>query len=227
MNTIIKKDLKLNFGLNKLADLLHTQEGSAIYQRAEQLWLQNKQFIKPCLALRAATIETVSENQAIISGQDLNSRIFAKKMDAAASTYVYVLSCGMEIYNRLKEYDDPLDNYILDQIAYLGYLSAREDLHLCIETELGLPYSIMIAPGSVIDWSVAENHKLFAILDGAYQQLNLSILASGLINPLKSGLGLVFAAEEEFSSCSICPKANCPTRQVEFDEEAHNQFINT
>ncbi len=227
MPTIIKKDLELHFGLPKLAELLHTKEDSPIYQRAEQLWQQNKQFIKPCLALRAVNIEFIEENQAKIGNQILNSRIFAKKMDAEANTYVYLLSCGMEIYQRLKEYDDPLDNYILDQIAYLGYLSAREDLHLCIEAELGLSYSIMIAPGSVIDWSVAENHKLFAILEGAYQQLNLSILQSGLISPLKSGLGLVFAAEEEFSSCSICPKANCPTRQVDFDEEAHNQFINT
>jgi hypothetical protein len=63
-------------------------------------------------------------------------------------------------------------------------------------------------------------------MDGLYQGLDVSVLSSGLIDPLKSTSGIFYASDEEFESCAICPRGNCETRQMPFDEDLHDRMVN-
>ena len=125
-----------------------------------------------------------------------------------------------------KQMVDLLDKYLLGEVAYLAYVRAMQALSEDTERVLGIERYVQLCPGSVYDWSVSDVKDIFALMDGLYQKLNVRVLDSGMIEPIKSVSGIFYATEEEFASCAICPRANCDNRVMEYDEELHHQLVN-
>ena len=80
-----------------------------------------------------------------------------------------------------------------------------------------------INPGSIKDWSTIEVNKIYNLLKNPIN-LGISVLESGMINPVRSVSGFMFLSESEFHNCILCRKVDCPNRRAEFDEE---EYINS
>ena len=211
-------DITAEFTLDEdaLCRLLHCRRQGRPYLRSLELYKQNSNLFCPAYALRRVAITDRYEEGVVIANICLRSKILARLLQKVQFVYIYLATAGAATRQLADNYDDFLDQYLLDQLAYLAYLQAMDKLDIAAEQLFtGRKYS-RLCPGTLADWDVAEVKKLFVLMDGLYQALGMEVKDSGLMLPLKSATGLLFLNEEEFNNCSFCPCVNCSDRQAEF-----------
>ena len=210
-----------------LLERLHCEDTDAEpFVRALELLEEARPYLNPAFAVKEFAIERHQTEGITVKGCFFNSKIVANKLQSEKNVFAYIATCGRQICEFIKTKEDILDEYLLDQIAYLSYLQAMEKMSLEIENLFGIEKHIRLCPGSVIDWSVADVKKIFTLMDGLYQDLDVSVMPSGLIDPLKSTSGLFYPTDEEFESCEICPRAVCENRKAPFDGDLHDEMVN-
>jgi hypothetical protein len=76
-----------------------------------------------------------------------------------------------------------------------------------------------MAPGSLVDWPLAQQRPLFQLLGNAEVAVGVHLTESCLMVPNKSISGLRFPTETSFESCQLCPRPDCPNRRARYDAE--------
>lgn len=225
MKEMLCNGLSYKFIEAELLGRLHCEKSDDIYLRALELIKDAIPLLHPAFVIKEFGIDEIKKDGIIINGLFFHSKIVAKKLKDEKSVYVYIATSGRSISEYIDLFDDVLDKYILDQISYLAYLQAMNMMSEKIETEFKIDRHIRLCPGSIIDWSIADVKNIFKLMEGLYQKIDVNVLESGLINPLKSTSGIFYPTYEEFESCAICPRANCENRKMDFDEDLHAQMI--
>lgn len=209
-----------------LTRLLHAEEGDYIHARARELLEAAARIVKPRYMLKELPVGRSEAGLLLVNNVLIDSRIVAQRVGSQPTLFAYICSCGPEIAAYMENVTDLLDNYILDQIAYLGYFQAKQAFLGYVEQELGIQRFNLLSPGSVVDWSVAEVKKIFQLLGDMPGRLGIRVMASGLVSPLKSVSGFLVANDEDFCSCELCERAACPSREKDFDEDRYQLMIN-
>lgn len=226
MRQLICKDTGFTMDKEELFTRLHERED--IFDRACEILEAVQGDIHPCYVAKEMQISDVQPDCFQIDDMVFNSKITSLKLteNKKKNVFIYIVSCGRKIGDRLDQETDLLDQSILDIIAYMAYLRASDALNEALEKEFGMERHLRFCPGSIIDWSVGDNRFFFPLLDGLWQELDLDVLNSGLIIPLKSTAGILYETDDEFESCAICPRPNCPTRKLPYEVELHEQMAN-
>lgn len=222
LNTNIPPHIRLEL----LAKRLHAEPDTFTYLRASELIEEAMPVLKPAYLIKRFPVEEKTPRGIIIAGQKFRSRIMAEKLQGHPYAWIYITTSGREIADYTAKVDDLFDNYLLDEIAFFGTLYAQEVMLHEINDAFGICNYIKLSPGTVPDWSVEDVKKFFKLLDGEYQKLNVKVLDSGLIDPLKSTSGIVFPTEDNFKECNICNQANCPNREAAFIPDVYNEIMN-
>ena len=225
MRELLCNDLRYEFVEEDLLERLHCDESDEIYIRARELLDKAIPLLHPAFVVKEFPVDEIRKDGVVVGGVFFNSRITAKKLNGEKTVFVYIATCGRKINEYIDSLTDVLDKYILDQVAYLAYLQAMDIMSLKVESTFKIERHIRLCPGSIIDWSIADVKKIFVLMEGLYQKIDVNVLESGLINPLKSTSGLFYETLEEFESCAICPRANCENRRMAFDEDLQAQMI--
>lgn len=226
ISTIIDTDIDFKINKDLLLKLLHTDESSSIASEALSIANDVKSIVKPKFILKRLNIDDVNNDSVMINSNKFKSKILAHHLKEESAAFVYIVTCGKDISDYADSTSDYLQNYILDQIAYMGYLTALQSMKKALEKDFNVKKYISFAPGSVLDWNVVEVKKIFKLFDEEYKKLGVNVLDSGLIDPLKSTSGILIESENDFHSCATCNKIKCPNRKREFDEEKYNDAIN-
>ena len=198
---------------------LKCDRDSFVFRRSLELFKQTQASFKPAYLIREYPIERLDDFGMTIGGCEFNSRIAARRLKGANMVFVYIATCGAELSRVLAGIRDIIDYYLLDQLAYNAYLCAMSALAADMEPNFDVARYRILCPGAVSDWSVVEVLKFFTLLDGLHQPLNLHVLDSGLIEPLKSSSGILYATDEEYESCALCLHPNCAERRADFDRD--------
>jgi len=221
----IGKDVAFDATEQAVCDRMQIERDSPVFERAMELLETVKRVMNPAYLLKEIAVDG-SADGASFGGQRFHSKIVGSKIAGRESVILYIATCGPEIGAYLEAIEDPIDEYVVDKFCHMGYLSAMNALRASLSATHGIDRHITLAPGSIIDWSVAEVKKFFVIADGLYQKIGVRVLESGLIDPLKSGSGVIVRSEEEFESCDICARIDCPSRRTPFSEEKYEAMIN-
>jgi hypothetical protein len=80
-----------------------------------------------------------------------------------------------------------------------------------------------MSPGSLPDWPLQEQRKLFALLGDPKGAIGVELTQSLIMVPLKSVSGISFPAEVDFASCQLCPRENCPGRRAPYDATLYDR----
>ena len=80
-----------------------------------------------------------------------------------------------------------------------------------------------MSPGSLADWPIQAQRPLFSLLGDTQETLGVCLTDNFLMIPTKSVSGIRFPAEQTFTSCQLCPRENCPTRQAPHDRALYDQ----
>ena len=223
---ILRTDIEPHIDLAQLAARLHAKPDTVTYRRAAELFEQAKPLLKPGYIIRCFPLTELTADSFMLGGQMFHSRVAAKMLKNQRESWVYIATSGREISEYIAAAESRFDQYLLDQIAYFACMQAMDTMLGDISLRLGIGRHMRLSPGSIIDWSVAEVKTFFTLLDGDYQRLNLRVLDSGMIDPLKSVSGILFPTEVEFASCDICSRANCSDRKTLFNEDKYYEMIN-
>ena len=88
-----------------------------------------------------------------------------------------------------------------------GYLEAR----------YGVGGLSNLSPGSLVDWPITEQPKLFSIFGDTERLIGVRLTDSMLMVPRKSISGILFPSEEGFVACQLCDRENCQGRKAPYN----------
>lgn len=215
-----KIEMNINFEINMelLLELLGVSETSPVAKRAFKVAELAKGKVRPQYILKEFKLGEIGDDFIQINSQSFYSRVIPKHLKEVETVFLFIVTSGIEITKHLSSVTNTLDNFILDQIAYMGFLAAIEDKKDYLLKNLNIKQFTSLAPGSIPDWELTEVKKIFKLIGNDYKKIGVSVLESGMIHPIKSASGILFNSDNPFYSCIICQMENCPSRKVEFDE---------
>jgi hypothetical protein len=119
---------------------------------------------------------------------------------------------------------DLLKQYYLEEMANIALENGAAWLADRLKTRWGFPGLASMDPGSLEDWPITEQPKLFSIFGDTERLIGVRLTDSMLMVPRKSISGILFPSEEGFSSCQLCERAACPARRTPFDAALAVEF---
>ena len=111
--------------------------------------------------------------------------------------------------------DDFFLNFCAEEIKTLYLINAITLFNNFLDQKYPGKKSSM-NPGSLIDWDVAEQQKIFQLLKDAPYKDSITINESSLIYPEKSLSGITYFSEVTFENCMLCPREKCFGRRARF-----------
>jgi hypothetical protein len=152
-----------------------------------------------------------------VAGVTFESPILSKNLDGANKVFPYIITVGPELERAASAQGDMLKQYYLEEMANYALESAAEWLSGQIEARHGLGPLSNMSPGSLEDWPITEQAKLFSIFGDAERLIGVRLTESMLMLPRKSISGILFPSEEGFVACQLCERERCPGRKAAYN----------
>ena len=166
-----------------------------------------------------APIRAKGPNFVSIGDLTFKSRILSANLEPVDRVYPFIVTCGQDMdewLHRLAE--DALQSYWADQIVEKILDSALDMLKEQLQTKFNLGSIAMMNPGTLEDWPLEEQAKLFALLGDTTALIGVTLTESYLMTPVKSLSGLFFKNDTNYVNCRLCPKEHCRKRRVSYDK---------
>lgn len=158
-----------------------------------------------------------TEDSVEFGGEVFAGRALAANLAGASRVFPYVATCGNELERWSRQFSDPLLSYFAAHIMEAALGSALKSLYSRIKTTCGVRRYATMAPGSLENWPLEQQSRLFRVLGGG-RPAGVELTERFLMLPSKSASGILFPAVEPFESCMLCARENCPSRRAPYDE---------
>lgn len=145
------------------------------------------------------------------------SRVLRVNLGPVERVFPYVATCGTELTEISAPASDMLLDYCLDIIKEMALRAALQHLSEHLKAKYALGQTSQMNPGSLEDWPITEQFKLFQLLGNVEEVVGVRLTDSCLMIPPKSLSGIIFPTEVRFESCQLCQRPNCPSRHATFD----------
>jgi hypothetical protein len=152
-----------------------------------------------------------------LDGVQFASRVLRTNLEKTERAFPYVVTIGKALEELAGSSQDLLQQYYLDIIGNVAVTAARQYLENHLRDRFGLGKMSRMSPGSLTDWAIGEQKKLFSVLGDVEGSIGVTLTRSFLMIPRKSVSGIYFPREIPFLSCQLCPRENCPSRQAAYD----------
>jgi hypothetical protein len=153
----------------------------------------------------------------IVEGVRFESRVMAVNLEAAHRVFPFVVSCGRELEDWSATFTDPVERFLADALMGQGLAAAIAALSRDVEERFRPGPLSMMNPGSLADWPLPEQKKLFRIFGDAAQALGVKLLDSCFMSPRLTISGIAFPSAADFQSCQLCPREKCPGRRAPYE----------
>jgi hypothetical protein len=178
-----------------------------------------EQRAQPKAIILPVTVQPKGGDFVIINGFEFHSRVLRVNLEKAVLAFAVVATAGHELEEWAKTIDDLLYRYWADHLSE-AVLSVAVDF---AETEIRRRFALKtvswMTPGSLDDWPLFEQKKLFSLVGKEAADIGVSLSESIVMRPLKSLSGIVFPATEKFYSCQLCKKETCLKRRAPYDSK--------
>lgn len=198
--------------VKKKLRLSSSEEVEALVKTAQPL-ITAKAVYKVCYV--AARLEDAVE----LDGVRFTSRVLRTNLEKPERVFPYVVTIGKELEDMAGSSTDLLQQYYLDILGNVAVTTARKHLEDHLRDRFGLGRMSRMSPGSLRDWPIREQTKLFSILGDVEAAIGVSLTRSFLMIPRKTVSGIFFPTEIPFLSCQLCPRKDCPSRQAAYDKD--------
>jgi hypothetical protein len=157
----------------------------------------------------------------VVSGQEFHiGKIVCNELKGSDSIAVFVCTAGKiisETAERLLKGDDPVKGYVYNVLGNAIAESVGNAMQSILREEVneqGLRITNRYSPG-YCGWSVADQHKLFALFEES--PCGVTLRPSALMQPVKSISGVIGIGKDvryrEYQ-CSLCPMTQCINRRT-------------
>jgi len=152
-----------------------------------------------------------------IGGVVFRSRVLRHNLDRAQKVFPFIMTVGHELERTAASLGDLLRQYYLEEMANIVLEQAADWLAEKLSRCWGFPGLSSMSPGTLEDWPITEQPKLFSLFGDTEKSIGVKLTASLLMIPRKSISGILFPSEEGFISCRLCPRENCPSRKAVYE----------
>jgi len=157
------------------------------------------------------------EDTVEVAGVTFRSRILRRNLDQAQKVFPFIMTAGPELEAAAVSAGDLLKQYYLEEMANIALENGAAGLADRLKTRWGFTGLASMDPGSLEDWPITEQPKLFSIFGDTERLIGVRLTDSMLMVPRKSISGIFFPSEEGFMSCQLCERAACPGRRAPYD----------
>ncbi len=215
----ILADIPVNLSLEAVAPRVRVEPGSADAPALAALLDRVRPIVKPKAIYALCFVEERTEDAVNVGGVVFESRVLSVNLNGLHRVFPYIVTCGRELDDPHGLARDPLESYWLDEVRLAALGSAIEHLRRRIEERFEPGKLSSMSPGSLQDWPISQQTKLFSLFGNVEAKIGVKLTDSYLMLPLKSVSGMYFAAESDFTSCRLCPRRHCINRQAVYDED--------
>ncbi len=212
-------DIPFSLSVQRLLTQLHlgaeteeTAEFSELVELAQRVG-------RPKAAYRETYITDRAPDAVQIDNVWFTSRALARKLAEVQRVFVAVATCGSEMDQANPAAGDPLLEYARDLLKMDLLNAARISLtsHIRRRYQLALTASMSPGSGDASIWPIEQQQQLFGLLPGYEEKLGVRLTDSCLMIPNKTISCVIFRASEDFRTCVVCQRENCPSRRAAFD----------
>jgi hypothetical protein len=182
-----------------------------------------ERLIRARAAYEVAYIGAKGEGTVEVAGVAFQSPVLRKNLDLTNKVFPYIITIGPELEREAAAQGDLLKQYYLEEMANIALEHAAAWLTGQIEESHGVGPLSNMSPGSLEDWPITEQTKLFSIFGDTERLIGVRLTESLLMVPRKSISGILFPSEEGFTSCQLCDRARCPGRKAPYSGVGPNQ----
>ena len=183
----------------------------------DELVAQAAGLIRPRGVFDAAYIGAKGERTVEVSGVTFESSVLRRNLETTNKVFPFIVTVGPELERAASDQSDLLRQYYLEEIANYALEKAASWLSARLEERYLLGPLSGMSPGSLEDWPISEQTKLFAIFGDTERLIGVRLTDSLLMLPRKSISGILFPSEESFQSCQLCDRSKCPGRRAPYN----------
>jgi len=188
------------------------------FESLDELIALAQGLIRPRAVYKVAYTGAKGERTVEVAGVMFESSILRKNLEAANKVFPYIITVGPELERAASAQGDLLKQYYLEELANIALESAAGRLGGQLETRYGVSGLANMSPGSLEDWPITEQTKLFSIFGDPERSIGVRLTDSMLMLPRKSISGILFPSEEGFVACQLCERERCPGRKAPFSK---------
>ena len=219
MEFFINDDIPFQLAPDDAARILRVQDDDM--EEFEALFRQCMRAAKPKYAFAVLPVSARNEKTRI-GNAEFDSRILRINLTGLSRAFAAIASCGKELFALYNACEDVLQKYWIDGICEIAMDQAASALRRHIRSITAGEIRSM-SPGSLDDFPIIEQKKLFALLNHLPERIGVELTASCLMLPHKSVSAIYFESEEEYENCMLCLREGCTKRRAEFDEQAFSE----
>ena len=157
------------------------------------------------------------EDTVEVAGVTFRSRVLRRNLDQAQKVFPFIMTAGPALEAAAASSGDLLRQYYLEEMANMALGEGAAWLAARLSERWGFPALSSMDPGSLEDWPITEQPKLFSIFGDTERLVGVRLTDSMLMVPRKSISGILFPSEEGFQSCQLCEREKCPGRRTPYD----------
>ncbi|SJZ59877.1 vitamin B12 dependent-methionine synthase activation domain-containing protein [Selenihalanaerobacter shriftii] len=223
MKEVLLDDIDFRINFKKLLKKLKTELQSENANRIKELANEAMEVAKPKALYKITYINEHKEDSVIIDGIEFNSRILSVNFESVQRVFPFIATSGEEIEEWSGQYNDMLESYWIDVIKDMALDAARDALKKHI-SEFNNPGSISkMNPGSLPEWPISEQEKLFELLEDPTEKIGVKLTSSFLMQPVKTTSGIWFPTETSFKNCQLCSREDCSNREAAYNKNLYKE----
>jgi hypothetical protein len=200
----------------EIAQRLRFDPSRAGFESLDDLVHRARALIRPRGAWEAAFVGARGERTVEVGPVVFESPLLGKNLERANKVFPYIITVGPELERAAAAMDDLLQQYYLEEMANLALEQAAAWLSGYLEVRTGVAGLANLSPGSLVDWPITEQPKLFSLFGDTEGLIGVRLTDSLLMVPRKSISGILFPSEEGFVACQLCDRENCQGRKAPY-----------
>jgi hypothetical protein len=218
MEPVVLENISFSLNHESLVEELHVK--NSFMDEFRRLTEEASAIAKPKAVYKRAVLESFGDSYVVVDGVTFNSRVIRVNLQEASEFFPAVTTCGVELEEWANSFDDMLLNFWANALSEKAMRSAIVALELELKEKYNLESVSKMNPGSVVDWSTLEQHKLFSIIGDVKELIGVRLTKSSLMLPIKSVSGIWFSSDH-YENCMLCSK-ECPNRKAVYDPKMYD-----
>lgn len=200
----------------EIASRLRLEAAGAAAESDRSLVRLAETLIGPKAVFAACDVGPVGMRTVEIGGIEFVGPALRENLGKAGRVFPYIVTVGPELERAAQAQADLLRQYYLEEIADYALERAAAWLAGYLQEHYGLSGLSSLSPGSLEDWPITEQPKLFSLLSGAERLIGVHLTDGMMMVPRKSISGILFPSDEGFSACQLCEREHCQGRKAPY-----------
>jgi hypothetical protein len=215
--SIVLDELAFKPDCDQMMKKMHLREGRPETNRFRVMVEEAQKLAQPKAFYKISKIQFREPNSVVIDSQELESRVLRVNTDKLNRAFPFVVTCGTELSEWADGFSNVIDQLLADEIKMTALRLAMAQLEMDVQARFNTGELSQMNPGSLEDWSIYEQKKLFDLLGHGATSIGVELNSSMVMYPDKSESGIFFEKEKKFTNCQLCPIEKCPSRKAPFD----------